>query len=247
MTETKPLIGLTGRRGTGRSIGSPQGFASSELEIFFSDYSKRVLEAGGLPLHLPLDSEPRSLIHLLDGLLLSGGEDVSPTFYSQEPGITTGPSSQERDEFELELIDLAIQNGVPILGICRGSQILNVFRGGSLIQHLEEPTYLPHMSSVRDRSERSHTVLFEPGSLLHSLYGESQDVNSFHHQAIDTLGLGVSATAKSDDGVIEAIELDDHAAIAVQWHPEVFSHDPIFRWLTEQSLSVHQDKQRKRT
>ena len=103
------------------------------------------------------------------------------------------------------------------------------------------------MSSVRDRSERSHTVIFEAGSLLHSLYGESQDVNSFHHQAIDTLGLGVTASAKSDDGVIEAIELDDHAAIAVQWHPEVFSHDPIFRWLTEQSLRVHQDKQRKRT
>jgi putative glutamine amidotransferase len=247
MTDTKPLIGLTGRRGTGRTIGSPQGFASSELEIYFSDYSKRVLEAGGLPLHLPMDAEPRSLIHLLDGLLVSGGEDVSPSFYSQEPGVTTGPSSRERDEFELELIDLAVANGVPILGICRGSQILNVYRGGSLIQHLEESTYLPHMSSVRDRSERSHTVLFEPGSLLHSLYGESQDVNSFHHQAIDTLGLGVTATAKSDDGVIEAIEFDDHAAIAFQWHPEVFAHDPIFRWLTEQGQKVHQDKQRKRT
>ena len=247
MTDTKPLIGLTGRRGTGRTIGSPQAFASSELEIYFSDYSKRVLEAGGLPLHLPMDAEPRSLIHLLDGLLVSGGEDVSPSFYSQEPESTTGPSSRERDEFELELIDLAIANGVPILGICRGSQILNVHRGGSLIQHLDESTHLPHMSSTRDRSDRSHTVLFEPGSLLHSLYGESQDVNSFHHQAIDTLGLGVTASAKSDDGVIEAIEFDDHAAIAVQWHPEVFAHDPIFRWLTEQGQKVHQDKQRKRS
>jgi putative glutamine amidotransferase len=72
-------------------------------------------------------------------------------------------------------------------------------------------------------------------------------VNSFHHQAIDTLGSGVTASAKSDDGVIEAIEFDDHAAIAVQWHPEVFAHDPIFLWLTEQGQRIHQDKQRKRT
>jgi putative glutamine amidotransferase len=72
-------------------------------------------------------------------------------------------------------------------------------------------------------------------------------VNSFHHQASDTLGLGVTATAKSDDGVIEAIEFENHAAVAVQWHPEVFAHDPLFRWLTEQSLRVHQDKQRKQS
>lgn len=247
MNDIRPIIGLTGRRGTGRTIGSPQGFASSELEIYFSDYSKRVSEAGGIPLHLPLDAKPSSIIHILDGLLLSGGEDVSPSFYSQEPGMRTGPSSLERDEFEIELIDLAIQDGLPILGICRGAQILNVFMGGSLIQDIDEPKSLSHMSLDRDRSERSHTVLFQKGSVMHSLYGESENVNSFHHQAIDALGSGVIATGKADDGVIEAIEYINHAAIAVQWHPEVFVKDPVFLWLTTQSKKVHQKKQRKST
>jgi putative glutamine amidotransferase len=242
MNDIKPIIGLTGRRGTGRTIGSPQGFESSELEIYFSDYSKRVIESGGIPLHLPLDAKPSSFIHLLDGLLLSGGEDISPNFYSQEPEIKTGPSSLERDNFEIELIDLAIKKQIPILGICRGAQILNVYMGGSLIQDLEESKYLDHMSLERDRSERSHTVFFEQGSLLHSIYGEYENVNSFHHQAIETLGLGIIATAKSDDGVIEAIEFQNQAAIAVQWHPEVFVKDPIFLWLTEQSLLARNTK-----
>lgn len=247
MNDVQPIIGLTGRRGTGRTIGSPQGFASSELEIYFSDYSQRVIEAGGVPLHLPLDAEPSSLIHILDGLLLSGGEDISPNFYSQEPGLRTGPSSLERDEFEIELIDLAIQNGLPILGICRGAQIMNVYMGGSLIQNIDEPKSLTHMSLDRDRSERSHTVVFQQGSVLHSLYGKSETVNSFHHQAIDTLGSELVATGRSDDGVIEAIEYVNHTAIAVQWHPEVFVKDPIFLWLTKQSKIFHQKKQRKST
>ena len=233
-----PLIGLSGRRGTGAQMGAPAGFADAPMDIYLSEYASSVVEAGGLPVHLPLDADPEALIARMDGLLLAGGEDGSPSFYGQKPGPRTGPCSAERDEFELALARAAIERGIPVLGVCRGAQLLNVLRGGTLIQHLPDDGEISHVPGTKPRLERSHPVDTEPGSLLRQVYGPSPAVNTFHHQAIDVPGLGVRITATAPDGVIEGIEFEDAQVVATQWHPEVFGNDPIFDWLVTASREL---------
>src|SRR5699024_569255 len=121
------------------------------------------------------------LILRLDGLLLAGGEDVSPEYYGQERGPNTGPCSGERDEFEFALARVAIERNIPTLGICRGAQVLNVLRGGTLIQHLPEYEAVRHDQGANPRLEHTHNVYTEPDSLLRQIYGARHAVNTFHH------------------------------------------------------------------
>jgi len=154
------------------------------------------------------------------GLVLLGGTDVNPARYGQEAREATDQPDDERDGIEWELIDTAIRNDVPILAICRGLQILNVYQGGTLIQHLASRRHDPETD---DFTSAAHDVSIEPDSALARIAGVSRwAVNSRHHQAVDAVGTGlrVSATA-TEDRVIEGLERPDRSfVVAVQWHPE---------------------------
>lgn len=237
MNEYPPLIGITGRRGVGHQLNAPAGFSDAPTDVYLSEYATSVIGAGGLPFHLPLDAEPDHIASRLDGLLLAGGEDVAPLNYGQLPQERTGPSSIERDNFELALAQASIARGIPVLGICRGIQLLNVLRNGTLIQHLPEAEAIHHAAGSHSRLERSHRVETVPKSVLAEVYGPITSVNSFHHQAIDVPGLGVRVTATAPDGIIEGIEFEDAPVVAIQWHPETFVADPVFDWFV--STTTH--------
>ncbi len=190
-------------------------------------YIHALLAAGGIPLILsPLmgASLAGSALDGCDGLLLSGGEDIDPCWYDAVPSALLSPPSRERDLFELALFAAARQRGLPILGICRGIQLINVALGGTLFQDLpsERPGSVDH-SPAGSRNVRSHTVRIQPGSrTAAALDATSITVNSFHHQAIKDLAPGLVASAWTDDGLIEAVETGPGASwmLAVQWHPE---------------------------
>ena len=197
-------------------------------------YVRALLSAGGVPLILsPLmgASLAASALDGCDGLLLTGGEDVDPSWYSAEPSPHLSPPSQERDLFELALFAVARQRGLPILGICRGIQLINVALGGTLFQDLpsERPGPVDH-SPPGARDTRTHVIRLEPGSRAATALGTLRPtVNSVHHQAIKDLATGLVATGWSEDGLIEAAESGPGAPwiLAVQWHPEEMYADRL--------------------
>jgi putative glutamine amidotransferase len=166
-----------------------------------------------------------------DGLLLTGGEDIHPSWYGADPSPLLSPPSQERDLFELALFAVARQRELPILGICRGIQLINVAMGGTLFQDLpsERPGSVDH-SPVGARDSRSHPVRIQPGSrAAAALEATSVMVNSVHHQAIKDLAPGLVASGWTNDGLIEAAESGVGASwiLAVQWHPEEMHADRL--------------------
>ena len=232
---TRPLIGISGRRLRGAAIGAPHGFADAPLEAYLSEYSTSVLRAGGLPVHLPMDAAPAELVERLDGVVIVGGDDVDPRRYGRTPGPFTPLIDPQRDAFEAGLIEAAIDGTVPLLGVCRGAQLLNVVRGGTLHPHLAHGEGESHGSYAYPRAHRVHEVRTAAGSVTHALYGETTRVNSFHHQAVDVPGRGIVVTGWAPDGIVEAIELEGRPVVGVQWHPEVFGGDPVFDWLVDQA------------
>lgn len=232
----KPLIGLVGRCKQGRDInGIPDTFGEVDVDLYFADYARGVIDAGGLPVHLPIDLDPREVIARLDGVLLSGGTDVDPALYGAEPHPELLALEPERDQLEFSLLEAAIERDVPVLGICRGIQVLNVFQGGTLNQHVAA-----HVRLDLPVDAEEHRVEFKDGSILHRLYGESRDVNTLHHQTIERPGDNLVVTAIADDGVVEGLEHEDATVVAVQWHPELMtsrSTDPVFRWLVENAAT----------
>ncbi len=160
------------------------------------------------------------------GLVLTGGTDVDPALYGQTRAPETDAPDNERDRSELRLLEQAAKRDLPVFAICRGLQILNVFFGGTLQQHLPETA--GHRCRPADKGQPVHSVSIEPDSLLAAgCECRTLDVNSRHHQAVDRLGSGLRVTAKAPDGVIEAIEpVDKLVVLAVQWHPE----DQVFRY-----------------
>ncbi|HXA50680.1 MAG TPA: gamma-glutamyl-gamma-aminobutyrate hydrolase family protein [Candidatus Acidoferrum sp.] len=198
---------------------------------------RRVLSVAGSPGHwVPADSSPyvealraagvdvvfEGALDDAAGLLLMGGDDVDPARYGEIAGPDTEAPDFARDERECALIHEALERDLPLLGICRGMQMLNVQQGGSLIQHL--PATGHHRRRTADRSLPAHMIRIEAGTLLAAIAGEHRewDVNSRHHQAIARLGAGLAVAARDpEDGVIEAIERPDRRfCLAVQWHPE---------------------------
>ena len=184
--------------------------------------------AGGIPLILPVTAS-RTLIGKtlghLDGLLISGGDfDIHPRHYGEDPLDVLGEIKEERTEFELELITLALQRDLPVLGICGGAQAINVVLGGSLYQDI--PSQVPaagqHQNGAR-KEFGGHAIRVREGTRLRRILGrESMEVNTTHHQAVKQLGKGLVANATSDDGLIEGIENPDYPfLLGVQWHPEV--------------------------
>lgn len=169
------------------------------------------------------------LLDAVDGLLLSGGPDIDPSAYGHEPARCLGPTEPELDAFELTLARAADRRGIPLLAICRGAQLLNVSRGGTLHQHLPDVVgrEIEHRQP-EPADQLTHAVTLDPDSRLAELLGWREgEVNSLHHQAVDTLGAGLRVVARAPDGVVEALEAPDRPfTIAVQWHAECLVHWP---------------------
>lgn len=186
-------------------------------------YVESIIAAGSIPYILPVVTDKRIISRYLDsidGLLLAGGVDPDPLYYGEEPLPGMGEIDPERDYFEIELTREALNRPVPVLGICRGCQILNVVAGGTLIQDLGEG-YFKHLQDAPGWYP-THNVEIEENSLLNRVFNEKIiKVNSIHHQAIGKVGKGFRVTARARDGVIEAIEGDGAVfSLGVQWHPE---------------------------
>ena len=187
-----------------------------------ANYSEQVAAAGAVPVLLPPVPGAAAAVNRLDGLLLAGGGDIDPGRYGAQPHPRTGRVSAPRDAAELELLDAALAAGLPVLGVCRGMQLVNVARGGTLCQHL--PNDAGHTPAPGTFG--SHPVRIAAGTRLAGILGtngDGVDVPTAHHQAVDRLGEGLVATAWAEDGVIEAVEpgtAGDPFLLAVQWHPE---------------------------
>ena len=206
------------------------------------DYLESVRRAGGEPVEVAVGSEaPDQLLARVDGLLLTGGGDVDPALYGEAAHATFQAAETGRDDYEMALARAAVQQGVPLLAICRGMQVLNVAMGGTLVQDIpsEIPGALDH-SVTQPRAQIAHEVWVSEGSKLATLLaehmedGETCHVNSRHHQSVKEVAAGFEVTATSPDGVIEAMELPNAAfCVAVQWHPENFWRTGEFRELFE--------------
>jgi putative glutamine amidotransferase len=188
-------------------------------------YVDSVQRAGGAALLLPVDpawiADPDEILDRLDGLMLAGGRDVDPLSYGASPDPHTTEPSPERDRFELALASAALERDMPVLGVCRGMQMLNVACGGTLLQHLEGELLERHRHTPGVFSD--HFVELEPGSLAaRAAGGERVAVRSHHHQAVAELGEGLVVTGRSpEDGIVEALELPGKRfALGVLWHPE---------------------------
>ena len=185
---------------------------------YYIPYRRAVEAVGAQPVDLPPGT--RALPEL-DGLLLPGGWDVDPALYGEKPGPEVGPIDRELDDTELRLFALAREQRLPVMGICRGQQVINVAMGGSLVQHLEG-----HEVRSFGRSHLAHEIEIDPRSELGRASGESNlRVNSLHHQAIDKLAPGLVETARGQDGTVEAVETSDGLIVAVQCHPEELTAD----------------------
>jgi putative glutamine amidotransferase len=228
----------------------------------FGDYGgvgvhRPVLAAGGVPLTLPqLPEAISAALGVLDGLILAPGRDIDPGHYGQEPHPLLAATEPQRDAFELELIPRALARGLPILGMCRGIQTLNVALGGTLAQdvslisseHPSDPGWVAwktvEAASLRESpmpTHPRHEITIEAGSVLAGVLGTTTiDVDSFHHQAIDRLAEGLAVVARSRDGVIEAVEIPGRPVLAVQWELQEEARVDarflaLFQWLIEQA------------
>lgn len=238
-----PVIGITGN------------FSEGNLSLAPGYYTS-ILKAGGLPLIIPPCENNDILINLLeqvDGILLTGGADVNPLFFGEEPVRELHGINPYRDRQEWMLTRLAVNRQVPILGICRGMQMLNLALGGSLYQDIysqRSETTLKHSQDM-DRAFASHHIQITPDSLLARILNTTRvPVNSFHHQAVKEAAPGLQVSAVAPDGVIEAIESTEYKSIlGVQWHPECFilNQDeymmPLFHWLIQEATSFRGAKE----
>ncbi len=229
----RPLIGVTTSemRLPRHTNPLPEGDPPQAEMALGIVYARAVEMAGGLPVVLPPLAHDAidTLLDRLSGVCLSGGPDLDPAAYGADPHPELGIVEPQLDAFEVEVARGADARGLPVLGICRGCQALNVARGGTLHQHLPDVTdgSIDHRQTASGR-ETTHTVEVQAGSRLAGIVGAGElDVNSFHHQAVDVLGRGLRAVAWAPDGVIEAIEGDGEALyLGVQWHVETLVERP---------------------
>jgi putative glutamine amidotransferase len=225
----RPRIGIT---------GAPSLHDGRRAEHLERTYTEAVVGAGALPFVLPVlrPSDSGEVLAQLDGLLLTGGGDMAASWYGEEPAPETYGVDTTRDAWELALVAGAKGAALPVLGICRGAQILNVAAGGTLVQHLPAFTDCDHRDCERDR-EFVHGVEVDPGSLLAEVAGSRAfGVNTLHHQAIAKVGPGLRPVAWAPDGVIEAVEsAGGRLVLGIQWHPELIADRPphglLFAWL----------------
>ncbi|HET7736332.1 MAG TPA: gamma-glutamyl-gamma-aminobutyrate hydrolase family protein [Nocardioidaceae bacterium] len=245
----RPLIGITGRRFRLSLVqGSDERYGDRCMDTAMSDFAQRVAEAGGLPVHLSYDTDPEAVCAWLSGVVITGGQDVSPTYWGGDTSVLRGIDPRTdpmvhdplRDEYEIALVRAALDRGIPVLGVCRGLQVLNVALGGTLIADLP-PGSVNHLSAETAPTDGSvdHLVSFVEGSLAASLFDGDVVTNSWHHQAVDRCGAGVVVTGRTADGVVEAIEVPAQPVLGVQWHPEwMKSTDPTLTWVVREAAQL---------
>lgn len=229
----RPVIGILGNT----LMTTPGLFKSAEKEYVNADYIQAVLQNGGAPVLIPsfaLRKDPESVMRVLDGLLIPGGEDVHPFLYHEEPLEKCGEVRPEVDMAWKAAFDYAFAHKLPMLGICKGIQFINVMLGGSLYQDLSyrEVPSNKHLQSL-ERSYLFHHVTIEADSRLAKILGGTEvETNSMHHQSVRALGKGLRVVAQARDGVIEALEDADGLIEAVQWHPEgLIESNPVMNQL----------------
>ncbi|MGW1533255.1 gamma-glutamyl-gamma-aminobutyrate hydrolase family protein [Streptomyces aureus] len=219
----RPLVGVS----TYLEAGTRWGVWNLEAALLPAGYPRLVQRAGGLAMMLPPDDPAlaRETVARLDAVVVAGGPDVDPARYGAERSPRTGPPAPARDAWELALIRAALDSGTPLLGICRGHQLLNVALGGTLVQHLE--------GHVEDTGVVGlHEVIPVAGTRYAGLVPEPCAVPTYHHQAVDRLGDGLTVGAHAVDGTVEAVELPGTAwVLGVQWHPEMGEDVRVMRGL----------------
>jgi len=237
----RPVIGIVG------NLLVEQGGFSPGMERSYvnNDYVAAVERAGGIPLILPVvrgqDVAERQT-ECADALLISGGYDIDPLLYGEEPHRALEFVYRDTDIFQLRTIKTALAKGQPLLAICKGIQLLNVACGGTIYQDLDEiPDSFVKHSQNRKRSCPSHTVVAEEGSVIAELLGMTFPVNSYHHQAVKDVGRGLKVTSRAMDGVVESLEMEGEPfVVGVQWHPEMMMSGgdemlPLFLRLVEEA------------
>jgi putative glutamine amidotransferase len=221
----RPLIGVS----TYLEAGARWGVWELEAALLPAGYPRLVQRAGGLAAMLPPDvpEHAASAVARLDGLVIAGGPDVEPVRYGAERDPRTGPPAVARDAWELALIEAALRARLPLLGICRGMQLLNVALGGTLVQHIDGHAEAPGVFG-------RHLVKPVPGTSYADVVPEETAVPTYHHQAVDRLGAGLVVSAHAADGTVEAVELPGRPwVLGVQWHPEMGDDLRVLRALVE--------------
>ncbi|MBO0472835.1 hypothetical protein IGL98_001913 [Enterococcus sp. DIV0840] len=217
------IIGIAGNQ----IIQSVDVFNGNHVSYTPQGFVTAIQKAGGLPIVLPIGEETSAADYIsqIDKLLLAGGQDISPDFFGEEPHPKLEETNRNRDIFELALIQEAIKQNKPIFAVCRGMQLINVALGGTLYQDLSlYPEWkVKHGQQPTQPQFATHGIQIETDSTLYHLLGEKYRVNSYHHQAINKLAPSLKVTARSSDGIAEAIESIDtkQRLLAVQWHPEL--------------------------
>lgn len=218
----KPLIGILSNLSTiesGSSIGWEKVFINKS-------YVDAIENSGGIPIVIPVNTNKENIkrqIECVDGIIISGGIDVNPTLYNEEPIPGLGEVHPETDEFDIEAINIALDMKKPIFGICRGLQVINVALGGTLYQDLNcsECSKIKHVQNTKPYLG-THYIEVKEKSLISEVLGNKILVNTYHHQSIKRLGKDLEVIAYSNDGIIEAIQgKGDSFILGVQWHPEL--------------------------
>ena len=233
----KPVIGITTYL-----TRATWGAWDMEAALVPSDYVRAVERSGGTPLLVPPGADAEATLAVVDGLIFTGGSDLDPELYGEAAHPETNGIVRERDDFELGLMQAALERDVPMLAICRGSQVLNVALGGGIEQHVPDRVGNDvHKETPGVFAE--HNVDVVPGTRLESLLGERHDVKSHHHQGFGELGEGLCESARAPDGTIEALE--DPArrfALGVLWHPEAGDDATLFDALVEEATAYRAAK-----
>lgn len=225
---SRPVIGITTYRETAR-----WGVWNCPAVLVPADYVRQVSGAGAVPVLLPPIAGDVEVLDRLDGLVVAGGADVDPARYGADRSPRTGPPAADRDEAELALLAAAVERDLPVLAVCRGLQLLTVLRGGTLVQHLPDvvgsDVHVPAPGTYGNNAVR-----VAPGSRLAGLLGTEAVWSCHHHQAVEVLGDGLTATAWAEDGTVEAAELEGaRFVLGVQGHPEVGDDARLFAGLVD--------------
>src|SRR4051794_2564229 len=234
---SQPVVGIT-------TYLTPATWGAWELEAALvpADYVRAVVRSGGSPLLVPPGADVDATLQIVDGLIFSGGSDLDPALYEDAPHPETNGVVRERDDFELELMRAALERDVPLLAICRGSQVLNVALGGGIEQHVPDRVGTDaHRETLGVFAE--HDVAVEPGTRLESLLGSSHGVKSHHHQGFGGLGEGLRESAHAPDGTLEALEDPTRRfTLGVLWHPEAGEDASLFDALVQEAAAYRAAK-----
>jgi putative glutamine amidotransferase len=237
----RPLIGITTY-----AQEASWGYWKLPAALIPLDYVDAVERAGGRPVLIPPSEDGvDETLEALDGIVFSGGADVDPALYGAEAHSETDAPQARRDAAEMALLSAALERDLPTLAVCRGVQLLNVARGGDLVQHLPEQVgHERHREIPGTFSE--HSVDVQEGSRLETVVGSGPHVTSHHHQSLGKVGEGLVETAWAEDGTLEAVEDPSRRfALGVQWHPESGNDDGLFEALVEEARTYRAERRRR--